>query len=167
MENIKKETKNKRILFLVAVMIIGFAYFVSGQVNIVKEWVTDFRGEPSLIYDSNKFMCIGIRTLIDGELIESDSIEIFIQEKGSKVGFGYTCREKTKIMLPYDKVYDIAVTTKKHCVLTLMVNTTAPKIKYAERVSLNLLKCDGLKIVDNGLIEYSTTEKGIRYYPAL
>jgi len=31
MENIKKETRNKRILFLVAVMIIGFAYFVSGQ----------------------------------------------------------------------------------------------------------------------------------------
>lgn len=163
----RKEIRNRRILAIIAVLVIGFAYYVSGQTNTVKEWVTDFRGEPSLIYDSNKFMCLGVRTLTDDELIESDSIEIFIQEEGAKVGFGYTCRERTKLMLLYDKVYNVAVTTKKHCVLTLIVFTTVPKMKYAEDICLNLIKSDGIKIVDNGTVKYSPKRKNVVHYTTL
>ena len=85
METTKKEIRNRRILFLFAVIVIGFAYTVSGQVTVQHRY--DNRPDIETIYPTEPMEFITIKPTI-GKMIDTISVNI-IMDRVSKDTLNY------------------------------------------------------------------------------
>ncbi len=149
----KKEIRNRRIVALIAILVIGFAYMVSGQTF---EKVQNFRGRMPLNYDTTKYFCVGIKTMIDSKIIETDSLNVWVCERNADTKLMFVCSEKVKIFLKYNTLYDIYVTKNGYTVSKLVVPTKIPTIKCLIDVWINIKH--GSRVVEEGLLAYDKSK---------
>ncbi len=159
MENMKKETRNKRILFLVAVMVIGFAYFVSGQDVRARGFRDNSKGE----YDVSRYFNIALITYADDELSQTDSITVFIHIRDSLEAKMFHICEKTDLYLAYDKMYLISISRKGYSTANLLVNAGVKVKEYGTYIPVHLEK--GNKVESIGGVVWDSRINDIHYYP--
>lgn len=163
MENMKSEIRNRRILFLIAVLVIGFAYYVSGQTFYAQERAASYRDEPSVNYDTTKYFSFGIYTRLKGKVVKTDSIEVLIYEDDGKTAVGFDCAEKSIIFLLYNKTYNIEITKRGYSTSKMKVYTSSKPYQLKNYFEINLVKNNTIN--DYGSISYDNNIKELhRYY---
>jgi len=158
MENLKVEIRNRRIVALIAVFVIVFAYLVSGQTIRARGW-NQFNND----YDVKSYFNMTLLVYSDNEVVETDSITVVVKEYDSTERVVFMVCEKTNLYFAYNKHYEMWVTRDGYSIAYLRINSDVKVKEYDMTVPVYL---DSGNLKHNiGIVVWDTRVNSVNYHP--
>lgn len=154
-----KETTKIKLFALAATILLAGLCLAFGQ----DVQARSFRDEQKKEYDSKHYFNVAFIVSSDGQVEQTDSIQIFIRERDSTSAVMFTVCEKTDLYFAYDRMYLVSIFRRGYYTAQLLVNSGVIRKEYGGYIPVNLEK--GNLAHSIGIVVWDSRINNIHYYP--